>query len=116
MVLVCGLTTLARAEVHVEGSLAAVRVTSSRDKVSDVLSALATTLNIRYRTAVPLDAPANQTYSGSIGQIMSRLLEGYSYVIKTDQDGTEIVVFGKHGDAAVAPKAPAPKGVTSRWR
>jgi hypothetical protein len=117
--LMCGLPVLARAEVHVEGSPAAVRVTTSEDAISDVLSAFAATFNVRYRSAIPLNAAANATYSGSFAQVISRLLDGYNYVIKKDQETTEIVVFGKRGEVvlpSVAPRALLDKGILSRWR
>src|SRR5262249_45646932 len=117
--LMCGLGASARAEVHVEGSPAALRITSSQDAIADVLSAVATTFNVGYRTAIPLDPPANPGYAGSFGQVISRLLTGYNYVIKTDQGSTEIVVFGRRGEVAIpppAPKAPPAKGIVSQWR
>jgi hypothetical protein len=113
------LVASARAEVHVEGSPSAVRITTSQDAIADVLSAVATAFNVRYRTAIPLDAAASATYSGSFGQVISRLLNGYNYVIKTDQETTEIVVFGRHGEVAIpppAPEAPPAKGIVSQWR
>jgi len=113
--LFCGFATLAYADVHVEGTPAAVRVTTSQDTIADVLSAFAS-FNVKYRSAVPLDAAANASYSGSFGQVISRLLDGYNYVIKKDQDTTEIVVFGKRGEAAIPPKAAPAKGILSRWR
>lgn len=114
-----GVATIACAEVHVESSPTAVRVTTSEDAIADVLSAFAATFNVRYRTAIPLDAAANKTYSGSFGQVISRLLDGYNYVIKTDQETIEIVVLGRRGEVAIPPpasKAPPTKGILSRWR
>jgi|SRR6266446_456655 hypothetical protein len=119
MALTCGLATIACAEVHVEGSPTAVRVTTGEDAIADVLSAFAATFNVQYRTAIPLDAAANKTYSGSFGQVISRLLDGYNYVIKKDQETIEIVVFGRRGEVAISPpatKAPPTKGILSRWR
>jgi hypothetical protein len=109
----------ARAEVHLEGTPTALRVTTSQDKIADVLSAFAATFDIQYRTAIPLDATAGVSYSGSFTQVMSRLLDGYNYVIKREQDAIEIVVFGTRGEVAIPPPAakPAPtKGIVSRWR
>src|SRR5215467_2399375 len=103
--LVCSLPTTARAEVHVEGSPAAVRITTSRDTISNVLSALAATFNVQYRAAIPLDAAAESTYSGSFRQVISRLLDGYNYVIKADDSKTtEIVVLGKRGEVTIPPR------------
>jgi len=114
--LVCGFATLAYADVHVEGTPAAVRVTTSQDTIADVLSAFASPFNVKYRSAVPLNAAANASYSGSFGQVISRLLDGYNYVIKRDQDTTEIVVLGKRGEASIPPKSSPAKGILSRWR
>ena len=119
MVLTGSLATLASAEVRVEGSQAAVRVTTNQDTISDVLSAFAATFDVKYRSSIPLDAPAHGTYSGSLGGVIYRLLDGYNYVIKTDQETTEIVVFGRRGEVAIpppAPKAPSEKGIVSQWR
>lgn len=112
------LATIACAEVRIEGNPAALRVTTDRDAVADVLSAFAATFNVQVRSAVALDAPAHAIYSGTFGQVVSRLLAGHNYVIKKDQGATEIVVLGKRGDVAVSstPKASSPKGILSRWR
>jgi hypothetical protein len=98
------------------GQCQAVRVTTSQDAIAEVLAAIATTFNVQYRTAIPLDAASNAAYSGSFGQVISRLLDGYNYVIKKDQETTEIVVFGRRGEVAIPPKAPPPKSILSRWR
>src|SRR5262249_36098119 len=66
------------------------------------------------------DTAADATYSGSFRQVISRLLDGYSYVIKADDSKTtEIVVLGKRGEAAIPPpKAPTdnppPKAPTDK--
>ena len=115
----CGLATSARAEVHVEGSPAVVRVTTSKDAISDVLSAIAATFNVRYRSTIPLDAVASANYSGSFEQVISRLLDGYNYVIKKDQESIEIVVFGRRGNVSIPfppPAANPAKGIVSQWR
>ena len=110
VVFVCSLPTIANAEVHVEGTPAGVRVTTNRDTISDVLSALAARFNVQYRTAIPLDAAAAATYSGSLRQVISRLLDGYNYTIKIDDSKTtEIAVLGKRGEVVNPPKAPPDK-------
>jgi hypothetical protein len=114
--LACGVASTAFAEVRVEGNLSALRVSTSGDALSDVLSAFGTRLPVRYRTAVPLNGEINGAYSGSFSQVISRLLDGYNYIIKNDQELTEIIVLGKTGEAAVSPKVPLAKGVVSRWR
>jgi hypothetical protein len=110
---------VAWAEVRVEGSPAAVRVTTNHDTIADVLSAFAATFDVKYRSAVPLGATADAIYSGSLAQVIARLLDGYSYVIRNDRQATEIVVVGESGAVAVppeAPRAPPPPAIVSRWR
>ncbi len=113
--LACGPATLARAEVHVEGSPAAVRVTTDRAAISDVLAAIAKDFNVSYRTSIPLDAAADATYAGTVGQVISHLLAGYNYVVRRDGEATEIVVYGRNGKVAIPPPAP-PASFQSRWR
>jgi hypothetical protein len=101
--------TIAHAEVHVEGSLAAVRVTTDKDAILDVLSAFETPFNLRYHTSVPLDGNVSSEYSGSLTYVISRLLGGYDYVITHDRGAIDIVVWGKRGEGP----APVQKSVTA---
>jgi hypothetical protein len=112
-----GSPTIAHAEVHIEGTAAAVHVTTDRDAIPDVLSAFETPFNLRYHTSVPLDGNVSSVYSGSLTHVISRLLGGYDYVIAHDQGTIDIVVRGKRGEAsppvqrpvaAPAPRATAP--------
>jgi hypothetical protein len=118
MVLACGLATTAsaRAEVRVEGDPAALRLTSSGDALSEILSAFGASFSIRYRSSVPLNEVISGTYTGSLSQVVSRLLQDYNYVIKQDQGLSEIIVFGRKGTAALPPKPSLSKGALSRWR
>src|SRR6516165_7871225 len=90
--LACALATIARAEVHVEGDATAARVTTNQETISEVLSALAAALHFRYRTAVRLDQSANAVYSGSLREVIARLLEGYNYVVRGNHGTIEIIV------------------------
>jgi hypothetical protein len=110
---------VARAEVRIEGSAAAMRVSTNQDTIADVLSALNVAFKLRYRSAVPLSAAADATYSGSVRQVITHLLDGYNYLVKVDQETTEIIVLGHRGQAAIpapAPKAAMTPDVVSRWR
>jgi hypothetical protein len=114
----CGAAGIARAGVRVEGTPAAVRVTADQATIADVLSAVAERFNAKYRTLIALDAPAGPAYAGSSAQVISRLLDGYNYVVKRAGDSTEIVVFGRRGEVVIPPqtRGAAPAGILSRWR
>jgi hypothetical protein len=95
-----GAPTIAQAEVHVQGTVAAVHVTTDKDAIPDVLSAFEAPFNLRYQTSVPLDGNASSEYSGSLAHVISRLLGGYDYVIGHDQGTIEIFVSGRRKTAA----------------
>lgn len=98
-----GVSTAVEAEVHVEGTVAAIRITTNNDAIPDVLAALGATFNVRYRTLVPLERVTSDTYSGSFGQIISRLLDGYNYVIAHYEDTVEIIVLAERGEPFTPP-------------
>ena len=109
----------ADAGVRIDGDVESLEITTDREPVSKVLVALSETFHLKHRTALPLDAPANTLYGGSLVQVIARLLDGYNYIVKREDQEIEIVVVGKRGEHAV-PRAPvkdaAPKSIISRWR
>jgi hypothetical protein len=119
MGLACGLIAPANADIRVDGDLRALQVRASGDSLADVLARFDTLFAVKLRSSIPLKSEVSGSYSGSLSQVVARLLDGYNYVIKIDRDLTEILVFGRAGEAAIAPKArpatPA-KTVTARWR
>jgi hypothetical protein len=109
--------TITHAELLIEGTVTAVRVTADKDAIRDVLSAFETPFNLRYRTSVPLNGNVSSEYSRSLAYVISRLLGGYDYVIAHDQGTIEIVVSGKHSEAPAGVQkpvtAPGPQAVAA---
>jgi len=60
------------------------------------------TYQLSFRSTVQLDEPRDGTYRGSIAHVISRLLEGYNYVIKQENSQIEVVVFNRKGTQATA--------------
>jgi hypothetical protein len=118
MILIAASLTCARADVRVQGDVAAVRIDANQSRVSEVLSALGSTFNLRYRTPIPLDEAISGTFKGSLREVIARLLEGFNYVVKTERDAIEVVVVGRRGERAIpaAPQTPASKSLASQWR
>jgi hypothetical protein len=80
--LLCGISaagapTIAQAELHAEGTAAAIHVTTDKDAIPDILSALERPFNLRYDTSVPLDGNVSSVYSGSLRHVISHLLGAY---------------------------------------
>jgi len=108
----------ARAEVLVEGDAAALRVHARESQVAEVLSALSR-MQVRVRTSIALDKVVSGTYSGSLKQVLTGVLEGYNYVIKSLDTTAEVVVIGVRGERAIAANPPPPsprRSLAAEWR
>jgi hypothetical protein len=109
----------ARADVRVTGDVGSLRIDASQAQVAEVLSELGKGLNVRYKTSIALDRVIDGNYSGTLEQIVSRLLDGYNYWMRK-RDGTiEITVVGIRGERAVAASAVVagpPRSLAAQWR
>jgi hypothetical protein len=115
----------ARAEVHVQGVPDAVVVDARDASVEDVLEALGTSFGLQYRGADALQRRISGTYRGSLQHVVRRVLDGYNFVLKTDDDEIEVVVIGGEtsgaggaglGATPAAVGQPAAKASTAKER
>jgi hypothetical protein len=97
--------------VRIQGDAAAVQLDVRQARITDVLSALSK-FDIVFHSRIQLDEIRNGTYAGSLDYVVSRLLDGYDYVIKQDKAKLEVSIYGKHGEQAV----PAPVSIPNRRR
>jgi hypothetical protein len=89
--------------LRVEGdSATAVRVNARQTTITNVLDALASAFNVRYRSSIALDEVLDGTYAGSLGYVISRVLSDYNYVIKYQSSGLDVVIFGMRSERAAA--------------
>ena len=95
----------ARAAVSVQVDAASVQVVADQATVSEVLGALSSALGIRYDTTANLDSIIGGTYSGSLDNVLARILRGYNYVIKTRNATIHVIVIGKAGNLPVGSPA-----------
>jgi hypothetical protein len=96
----------ALAETQVRGSLEAVTVEAKNSSVEEILAALGRAFNIRHQSSARLDKQRSGTYAGSLSQVVSRVLEGYNFVLKTENGHTVVTVLGASSAAQAAPTAP----------
>ena len=87
--------------VRVRGDMAAVRIDARRTTIAGVLSALNAVFDMSYRTSIVLDEEINGTYVGSLRRVISRVLDGYNYVIKQDDAKLDVIILGRRGERAV---------------
>jgi hypothetical protein len=58
--------------------------------------------------AMALDRAVNGTFTGSLAQILSRMLQGHNYFIRQQATEIEVTVIGPQGDRAAAVARPRP--------
>ncbi len=111
----------ARCEVSVQGTVAAVRVDAQQARLPEVLSALSTTLGVRYDSLIALDEViVAGTYSGTLEDVLMRVLTGLNYVIKTGDGAVEVIIVGRPGQPPAPitrePPLPANTNPAAQWR
>jgi hypothetical protein len=96
------------ADVRVSGNIRAVQLDATRSTVAEVLSALESAFRLRVNTSTALDRAISGTYTGALPEILSRLLQGYNYIIRRQATEIEVTVIGLQGDHAAAIERPRP--------
>jgi hypothetical protein len=99
------------AGVSIKGDAAALEVNVHQATLAEVLAALGR-FNIRYRSQSALNGMVDGTYAGSLGHVLSRVLDGYNYAIKQSDAKLEVIVVGRRGEQA----SPAPVIIAVRRR
>jgi hypothetical protein len=108
------------AEIQVRGSPEAVTIEARDTSVEDVLAALSRAFDIDYQSSIDLDKPLYGTYVGPLSRVLTRILQGYNFVLKTDNRCIVVTVVGTPNSLAAdpsppglpasgAPRAPAPE-------
>ena len=88
------------------GDARAVQVDATQSNVAEVLSALESIFRLRVNTSTVLDRSVSGTFTGSLAQILSRVLQGYNYFIRHQATEIEVTVIGPQGDRAAAVARP----------
>lgn len=71
---------------------AGVRIDAREAKVDEIL-ALLRDHGLRYRSSIALDRVVTGTYEGPLPQVLGRVLTNYDYVIRSERDSIEVMVF-----------------------
>jgi hypothetical protein len=94
----------------VHGEPAIVKLELRATPVSEALTKLYSTYNVSYRSSIELSETLDGTYKGSLRQVISRLLDGYDFIIARDGADLHVIILARKGEHAVA--APAPVQVS----
>ncbi len=79
----------------------AVHLEVRRTAIGAILSTMAETYEISFRSSVPLSELRSGRYIGPVGSVISQLLDGYDYAISHRYSRLDIIVFDKSGGRAV---------------
>jgi hypothetical protein len=102
------------AGAKVSGSPEAVSLQAQNSSIAEIFEALGHDFNIYYRSSIELQYHITGNYEGSLRHVMTRILEGYNFVVKTSPGQIEVIVLGKDGlvksiQPTVATSGPIPE-------
>jgi hypothetical protein len=90
------------ASLRLRGNSAAVQLDVQRITITEVLSALASSYHVSFRTSVTLDHLVDGAYTGTLGDVIMSILSGYDFVIMQNGQRLDVLIVGKSGEKAVA--------------
>jgi hypothetical protein len=99
--------TSALAEAQIRGTVEAVSVEAKNSSLKEVLAALSDAFDVNYRSAADLERQINGTYTGSLEKVLKRVLEGYSFFVKTGDGGLELTVLESSNAAPAIEASPS---------
>jgi hypothetical protein len=102
-----GVSSTGNAKVEIEGIVPALHVRASGDAIADVLAAISTVVDVRYRTSIPLETIISGTYSGSADRVIARLLRDYNFTIVHNGEALVVSVYGNALSATSTPPSSA---------
>ncbi len=101
--------TAALADAQVRGSPEAVTIEARNTSVEEILKALSGTFDVHYRSAANLQMRVTGNYEGSLQRVMKRILEGYSYFVKSADGRIDLIVLD-------APRTAPASGASAPFR
>ena len=99
------------AEMQVRGSPEAVRIEARDTPVEEILAALSRAFGMHYQLSDHLDKRVSGTFVGPLPRVVTRILDGYNFILKTDNGSIAVTVVGTPNAAAAAPASSGPKVV-----
>ena len=95
--LTCEVGARASAEVHISGTADNLVVQAKNANIGEVLEGIRSTLKLRVELAGSTARQFNGSYAGALRRVLSRLLDGESFIISSAPDGMNIVILGPRG-------------------
>ncbi len=96
----------ASAASEVQGRLEDMQLRTENASTREVLEALSAKFKLRYKLPPNIGRNLTGLYSGTLHQVLGRVLDGNDYIVKVSDNGVEVVILGMSGGTARAPSAP----------
>lgn len=96
----------ASAASEVQGDLADMQLLVDNASTKEVLHALSTSFGLVYSLPANVGRNTSGAYSGTLRQVLARILDGTDYILKVSDSTVEVVVLGASGVATVASADP----------
>jgi hypothetical protein len=91
------------AEMQVSGTPNAVRLEARDAPLEEILAALNRAFGVHYQLSVNLDNRLSGTYEGSLPQVLTGILNGYNFLLYTDNGATAVTVVGNAPSTSPGP-------------
>lgn len=104
----------ALAATEVRGQPADMQLRTDNASVREVLDALARAFKLTYNLPASVSRQVSGLYSGTLHQVLARVLDGHDYIVEVSDSGTRVVVLGASGAAAITPAALAGPVIPAR--
>jgi hypothetical protein len=95
----------ALAATEVRGRPADMQLRTENASIREVLDALARSFKLTYRLPPTISRQVSGLYSGTLYQVLARILDGHDYIVEVSDSGTKVVVLGTSGATAIPPPA-----------
>jgi hypothetical protein len=99
--------TLAFADVQVRGNPSAVSVVAQNASIEEILINLSGAFDVKLRSSANLQKQLTGSYRGSLQQVLTRILDGYDFILKSEKGGAVITVLGSGKAVDVLGASPA---------
>jgi hypothetical protein len=92
------------------GTPEAVTLNVQDTSIGEILAGLGHDFDVHYRSSADLNRHLTGTYKGSLRQVVTRILDGYNFIIASSGGGMEVTILGRQ-NAETAQTAPVSVGV-----
>jgi hypothetical protein len=95
------------AEMQVSGTPNAVSIEAGDAPLEEILAALNRAFGVHYQLSVNLDKRLSGTYEGSLPEVLKSILNGYNFILYTDNGAMAVTVAGTANAPGTSPGRPA---------